>query len=132
MMSIYSVKLYKLNELQWVFDDPDKNIYREAFVAGADTLIDKIIGKYDKDLSYTLQFSTKDFPGSIMINLVDSTIDNPRISEVTDTGSWWETAQDEPHMLWLCDTLDEYIEYNEDGSHKDDTLFISINIGKKQ
>jgi len=131
MMSIYSVKLYKLNDLQWVFDDPAKDIYREAFVAGADTLIDKIIGEYDKNLSYTLQFSTKDFPGSIMLNLVDSTINNPRISEVTDTGSWWESAQEEPHMLWLCDTLDEYIEYNEDGTHKDKELYITINIGKK-
>jgi len=26
-MSIYAVKLYKLNGIQWVFDDPTNNIY---------------------------------------------------------------------------------------------------------
>ena len=131
MMSIYSVKLYKLNGLQWVFDDPAKDIYREAFVAGADTLIDKIIGKYDKDANYTLQFSTKDFPGSIMIDLIENPIEWDEVPEITDTGSWWVTAQEKPHVLWLCDTLDEYIAYNEDGTHKDKSLYITINIGKK-
>lgn len=131
MMSIYSVKLYKLNGLQWVFDDPAKDIYREAFVAGADTLIDKIIGKYDKDTNYTLQFSTKDFPGSIMINLIEDPKEWDEVPEITDTGSWWVTAQEKPHVLWLCDTLDEYIEYNEDGTHKIKSLYITINIGKK-
>ena len=131
MMSIYSVKLYKLNELQWVFDDPAKNIYREAFVSGADTLIDKIIGEYDKNANYTLQFSTKDFPGSIMINLIENPMEWDEVPEITDTGSWWVTAQEEPHVLWLCDTLDEYIEYNENGTHKDKSLFVTINVGKE-
>ena len=126
MMSIYSVKLYKLNNTQWVFDDPNKKIVAEAFVAGADTMIDKIIGEYDENLSYTLQFSTSDYPGSKMIEYIplNEAIKRSDILEVTDTGSWWESSEDN-HVMWLCDTLDEYIGID------DKTIFFSVNVGKK-
>lgn len=126
MMSIYSVKLYKLNNIQWVFDDPHKEIVAEAFVAGADTMLDKITGGYDTDLAYTLQFSTKDYPGSIMITLIpeQDAMNDKRIPDVTHTGSWWECKEDN-HVMWLCDTLDEYIEI------EDEELYFSVNIGKK-
>ena len=125
-MSIYSVKLYKLNNIQWVFDDPNKGIVAEALVAGADLMIDKIIGGYDEDLAYTLQFSTKDYPGSKMITLVQGqdARNDKRIPQWTETGSWWECKEDD-HVMWLCDTLDEYIEI------EDEVIFFSINIGKK-
>ena len=125
MMSIHSVKLYQLNNVQWVFDYPSKKIVAEAFVAGADTMIDKITGGYDPDLKYTLQFSTKDFPGSKMISYIsqERAIQDLRIPEVTDSGSWWESEEDD-HIMWLCDTLDEYIEID------DQTIYFSINISK--
>ena len=125
-MSIYSVKLYKLNNIQWVFDDPNKGIIAEAFVAGADTMLDTMVGDYSPNLSYTLQFSTKDYPGSKMITLIqgqDARNDN-RIPNWTETGSWWECKSDD-HVMWLCDTLDEYVEI------EDEELYFSVNIGKK-
>ena len=93
-MSIYAVQLYKLYGVQWVFDDPSKDIVAEAFVSGADTLIDKIINekygqendthepqKNDEIISqinfpepdkrgndtYIIRFSSSDFPGSYSI-----------------------------------------------------------------
>ena len=73
-MSIYAVYLYKLYGMQWVFDDPSKKIVAEAFVSGADTLIDKIINeKYGPpdinnwEKGYIMRFSSSDFPGSYSI-----------------------------------------------------------------
>ena len=125
MMSIHSVKLYKVNNLTWVFDDPSKNIVAEAFVAGADTMLDMITGGYDPGLKYTLQFSTKDYPGAKMLTYISEqdAMNDKRIPELTDTGTWWISESDD-HVMWLCDTLDEYVD-------PDDTeLYFSVNISK--
>ena len=44
-MSIHAVKLYLLYGVQWVFDDPTKEIWAEAFISGADGVIDDLIKK---------------------------------------------------------------------------------------
>ena len=116
-MSIKSVKLYKLHGVQWVFDDPAKEIYQEAFVNGADELLDEIVGKYDPNNNYTLQFSTKDFPNADFLEFLPSagvekySKDTHDPNElILDTGSYWvHTNGKEEKLVWLCDTLDEYI-----------------------
>mgnify|MGYP001328923372 CR=1 FL=1 len=59
-MTMHAVKIYKLNNLEWVFDDPGRNIYAEAFRAGADTMIDKILEHehLDPEGDLVFQFST--------------------------------------------------------------------------
>ena len=60
-MTMHAVKIYKLNNLEWVFDDPGRNIYAEAFVAGADTkAVDSILehGYLDPEGDLAFQFST--------------------------------------------------------------------------
>jgi hypothetical protein len=122
-MSIYAVHLYKLYGIQWVFDDPSKKIVAEAFVSGADTLIDKIItekfGNPDDNTwfndNYIMRFSGNDFPGSHCIEyqpregLRNNSIDLKEGMEIVDSGSYWVYNEDEgEHLLWLCETLDEY------------------------
>ena len=124
-MSIYSVKLYKINNVTWVFDDPNKNIVAEAFVAGADTMLDMITRGYDPGLQYILQFSTKDYPGAKMLTYVteQDAINDKRIPELTSAGTWWQSESDD-HVMWLGDTLHEYVD-------PDDTeLYFSVNISK--
>ena len=56
--SIMKINAYK-HEGQWVFDDKDRDLVKEPFVAGADTLLDIISGK---DNAVNLIFSANDFP----------------------------------------------------------------------
>ena len=124
-MSIYAVKLYKLNGMQWVFDDPHNEIYREAFVAGADTLIDKIISRdYNleevNDKEFILTFSLIDFPGSTIIErLSNEAARKMGANDISEYGSWW-FSDPEDQLLWLCPTLSVY------ANDEVDTLFFQI------
>ena len=131
MMSIHSVKLYKLNNVQWVFDDPSKGILAEAFVGGADELIDACFEqngwKYNNQMNYTLQFSTKDFPGATHLEFLplQSVPEYPSQPGMVDSGSYWICYNIDERVIWLCDTLDEYIEEG------DTLLFFNIKASKR-
>lgn len=48
----------------WVFDDERVGLVREPFVAGADVVIDRMVGDLDHPESgFTLLFSANPFPG---------------------------------------------------------------------
>ena len=133
-MSIHTVKLYKYNGVQWVFDDPAKQIYAEAFVGGADDLIDACFKqngwKYSNQMNYTLQFSTKDFPGATHLEFLplQSVPEYETQPGMVDSGSYWicYTINNEERVIWLCDTLDEY------AGHEETLLFFNIKASKRE
>ena len=48
----------------WVFDDPRVGLVQEPFVAGADTMIDRVVaGLADPEHGFTMLFSATPFPG---------------------------------------------------------------------
>ena len=48
----------------WVFDDARVSLVQEPFVAGADTMIDRVVADIpDADRGFTLMFSSTPFPG---------------------------------------------------------------------
>ena len=48
----------------WVFDDPRVGLVQEPFVAGADTMIDRVVADIpDAERGFTMIFSTTPFPG---------------------------------------------------------------------
>ena len=48
----------------WVFDDPQAGLLREPFVAGADTMIDRVVaGIPDAERGFNMIFSASPFPG---------------------------------------------------------------------
>ncbi len=48
----------------WVFDDPRVGLVQEPFVAGADTMIDRVVADIpDAESGFTLLFSSSPFPG---------------------------------------------------------------------
>jgi Family of unknown function (DUF6717) len=48
----------------WVFDDPRVGLAQEPFVAGADTMIDRVVADIpNADGGFTLIFSSAPFPG---------------------------------------------------------------------
>jgi hypothetical protein len=113
-MSVYAVHLYKLYGAQWVFDDIANKIEAEAFVAGADKVLDAEIPEYDSSKIYILQFSKTDFPGSKHLERINKQYLRENLKntthEVTDSGSFWESSAlpEDDNILWLCDTLDVY------------------------
>lgn len=64
MSSILVIHPYKY-EGTWVFDDPRVGLVREPFVAGSDTIIDRMVeGIENAAAGVTILFSSSPFPGS--------------------------------------------------------------------
>src|SRR5438445_13403089 len=63
MNAILAIHPYKHQGL-WVFDDPKVGLVQEPFVAGADTIIDRMVeGLPDAHAGVTILFSAQPFPG---------------------------------------------------------------------
>ena len=63
MNAINVIAPYKHHGM-WVFDDPRVGLVQEPFVAGADTMIDRVVADIpDAEHGFTLIFSTTPFPG---------------------------------------------------------------------
>ena len=62
--SIFVLKPYRFNGT-WVFDDEATGLVREAFVGGADTILDVATAEIPHaDRGFTLIFSATHFPGA--------------------------------------------------------------------
>lgn len=62
---IMTIRPYKVDGNLWVFDDAATGLVREAFVGGADTILDmatEMVGG-DPKLGLSVAFSAKPFPG---------------------------------------------------------------------
>jgi hypothetical protein len=65
--SLFVIKPYKWNG-QWVFDDPDRNLVREPFVAGADVILDVATSHIpNADKGFLAVFSAGSFPGAVIV-----------------------------------------------------------------
>ena len=104
MNSIYCIAPYKYHG-QWVFDDPRVGLVREALVAGADTLLDKLSNNAERA---TVLFSANQFPGSERLRLMRS----------DKTGS--DYVHESGHKLWLCPALFLYFD------EAPDNLYIQV------
>ena len=63
MNAIGVISPYKYQGM-WVFDDPDVGLSREPFVAGIDTMIDRLMALIPKaEKGFRLVFSGTPFPG---------------------------------------------------------------------
>jgi hypothetical protein len=61
--SICVIAPYKW-EGQWAFDDPHVGLHREAFVSGADVMMDKLVAEIpNAEKGFRLLFSASPFPG---------------------------------------------------------------------
>ena len=89
--SIFTIHPYKWFD-EWVFDDDRMGLVKEAFVAGADTFLDKLTGGKEEA---TVLFSTNRFPtAEVEITL--------RRTDETGSDYWCEKYK---HELWLCPAL---------------------------
>lgn len=97
MNALHVISPYKQNG-QWVFDDPSKQLDKEPFVSGADTLLDLLT---DNGSECTLIFSDVKFPSAgHRLKIIYPESDEPE-------GTFYrhESTQQE---LWLCPALLKY------------------------
>ena len=98
MNSIIAIHPYK-HEGVWVFDDPKVGLIQEAFVAGADNIIERMVAGLNRpEAGFTLIFSASPFPGH-------QAIFEWRRSEMG--GNWYYNAQLDAEG-WLCPALFKY------------------------
>ena len=64
MNALFVISPYKYDGL-WVFDDPTVGLSKEPFIAGIDTMIDKMVADIPKaERGFLAIFSATPFPGS--------------------------------------------------------------------
>ena len=98
--SVLSLRVYKYND-QWVFDDNTVGLIKEPFVAGIDTMIDRLTVLIEDAASgFILRFSHLPFPSyRCSLEYVSS----------EHNGSWYYCK--EFNMKgWLCPALFKYFE----------------------
>lgn len=93
--SIKAIEPYIWNGL-WVFDDPAVQLEREAFVGGADLVMDQLSQGSER---FTLLFSDQPFPGADI---------HLQLSEIGQVGQTYKT--DDGKEAWLCPALLLYFE----------------------
>ena len=83
----------------WVFDDPAVGLFREPFIAGIDTMIDKAVAKIpDAGNGFRAIFSAQKFPGS------DFKLEWRR----EESGGNWYYNDEFKLEGWLCPALLKY------------------------
>lgn len=96
--AIKHLNVYKFGD-QWVFDDAAVGLDKEPFVAGADTLIDKLAPPNERKVGIT--FSDNFFPTH------DFTVDMVKDDSHINAGTYYH-CEELKHDLWLCPALLKY------------------------
>jgi hypothetical protein len=98
MNSLFVIVPYKY-EGMWVFDDPRVGLSREPFIAGIDTMIDKLVAKLpDAERGFRAIFSAAPFPGHT------ESLDWRR----EESGGNWYYNDHFKMEGWLCPALFNY------------------------
>lgn len=96
--NIFVIRPYKFGNT-WVFDDPATGLIKEAFVAGADTMIDVATAQFnvpDPKNGFVMLFSEQPFPGyQIVLKW--------RYADMGGNVYEWGAIEG-----WLCPALFEY------------------------
>ena len=83
----------------WVFDDSAVGLFREPFIAGIDTMIDKAVSKIpDAEKGFRAVFSAQEFPGT------DFKLEWRR----AESGRNWYYSDQFKMEGWLCPALLKY------------------------
>jgi hypothetical protein len=100
MNAINVIAPYKHHDM-WVFDDPRVGLVQEPFVAGADTMIDRVVADIpDAEHGFTLIFSSTPFPRH------QYRLDWRR----SEAGGNWYYAEQLDMEGWLCPALVKYFQ----------------------
>ncbi len=100
MNSILVIHPYKQQGV-WMFDDPRVGLVQEPFVAGADTVLDRMVeGIPDAEAGVTVFFSAAPFPGS----------QHEFVWRREESGGNWYYSHQYDMEGWLCPALFKYFD----------------------
>jgi hypothetical protein len=101
MNSINVIAPYKFAGRMWVFDDPRLGLVQEAFISGADIIIDRAVAHIsDAAEGFLLIFSSSPFPGHAF-----------RLEwRRSDSEGNWYYAREFDMEGWLCPALLKYFD----------------------
>ena len=90
-----------LHKGTWVFDDEDKSLYREPFIAGIDQMLTNVVDSEHLDESgFSLFFSSSPIPGfNFLLNFIKS-----------EHGGNWYNSPKFGMDGWLCPAFYKYFE----------------------
>ncbi|MCS7014586.1 MAG: DUF6717 family protein [Gemmatales bacterium] len=95
---IFVIHPYKYHGT-WVFDDPDRGLSKEPFVAGADVVLDRITAHIpEAEHGVTILFSDQPFPG----------YEHEFVWMRDEFGGAWYTDPRTGQEGWLCSALLRY------------------------
>ena len=98
MNSIFVIAPYRYHG-SWVFDDDRVGLQREPFVAGIDTMIDRLVTDIpDAEAGFRATFSASAFP-NYTTKLVRTR---------AETGGTWYRSEELNMEGWLCPALFKY------------------------
>ena len=98
MNLLFVIAPYKCDGM-WVFDDPAVGPSKEPFIAGIDTMIDKVVASIpDADKGFRAIFSATPFPGA------DFKLEWRR----EESGGNWYYSDQFKMEGWLCPALLKY------------------------
>jgi hypothetical protein len=98
MNSLMLIRPYKYEDT-WVFDDPAVGLKREPFIAGIDTMIDKVVADVpNAERGFRAIFSASPFPGYTL------KLDWRR----NESGGTWYYCERFSMEGWLCPALFKY------------------------
>jgi hypothetical protein len=101
MNSINVIAPYKFAGRMWVFDDPRVGLVQEAFISGADIIIDRAVAHIpDAATGFLLIFSSIPFPGH------EFSLEWRR----SDSDGNWYYAREFDVEGWLCPALLQYFD----------------------
>jgi hypothetical protein len=101
MNSINVIAPYKFARRMWVFDDPRFGLVQEAFISGADVIIDRAVAHIpDAANGFLLIFSSVPFPGH------EFRLEWRR----SDSEGDWYYTPDFDVEGWLCPALLKYFD----------------------
>lgn len=100
--------VYKNDRNQWVFDDPDVDLVQEAFVAGADEIMDKLTENYSESARsgfklYMREAIPDDVDGAI------ECIHSELINHDLLGASNYYRCEALSKRIWLCPNLYRYV-----------------------
>jgi hypothetical protein len=94
----------------WVFDDEEKGLVKEPFVAGADDFIDYILGKMGKlaagQKGFSLVFSANPFMGQQHVLFYQKKAFGGSLYKVASDPEF--RNHEDVNQMWLCPALFKY------------------------
>ncbi|RYD85107.1 MAG: hypothetical protein EOP84_03530 [Verrucomicrobiaceae bacterium] len=100
MNSLFVIAPYKYHG-SWVFDDERVGLHREPFIAGIDTMIDRLVAEIpNAEAGFRATFSASPFPGYT----------TKLVQQRSESGGTWYQSEELGMEGWLCPALFKYYE----------------------